>query len=72
MEFKWIDDAFRAEEMKYGLWHSYDKEGKCLITALNEEQCIRATRFYLKLKQDEKHGIKLESKTYSGTVDGKL
>lgn len=52
MEFEWIDDAFRVEEMKYGLWHSYDKDGNCIITALNEEQCVRATRFYLKGVQE--------------------
>jgi hypothetical protein len=45
---EWIDDAFRVEEKKYGLWDSYDKDGKCIITSLTEEECVRATRFYLK------------------------
>jgi len=71
-EYTWIDDAFRVEEKKYGLWDSYDKEGKCIITALHEEECVRATRFYLKLKQDEANGIVVETKTYSGEVGGKL
>jgi hypothetical protein len=45
---EWIDDAFRVEQKKYGLWDSYDKDGKCIITALHEDECVRATRFYLK------------------------
>ena len=68
MEFEWIDDAFRVEEMKYKLWHSYDKEGKPLITALDEEQCVRATRFYLKGLQEGWP----ETVKHEGTVGGKL
>jgi hypothetical protein len=71
-EKKLYDDCFFVEEKKYGLWHSYDKEGKGLITALTEEHCVSGTRFYLKLKQDEKNGLKIETKTYSGEVGGKL
>jgi len=67
---KWIDDVFRVEEKKYGLWDSYDKEGKGLITSLTEEECVRATRFYLKGLQegwDDANIVKHE-----GTVGGKL
>ena len=67
---KWIDDAFRVEEKKYRLWDSYDKEGKGLITSLTEEECVRATRFYLKGLQegwDDANIVKHE-----GTVGGKL
>jgi len=67
---KWIDDAFRVEEKKYELWDSYDKEGKGLITSLTEEECVRATRFYLKGLQegwDDANIVKHE-----GTVGGKL
>jgi hypothetical protein len=35
---EWIDDAFRVEQKKYGLWDSYDKDGKCIITALHASQ----------------------------------
>ena len=66
---EWIDDAFRVEKKKYGLWDSYDKEGKCIITALNEEECVRATRFYLKGCQE---GWGDATITYEGTVGGKL
>ena len=70
MEKQLIDEAFYVEQKKYGLWDSYDKDGKCIITALTEEECVKATRFMLKLKQENKlNGIE---NTYSGTVDGKL
>jgi hypothetical protein len=70
MEKQLIDDAFYVEQKKYGLWDSYDKDGKGIITALTEEECVRATRFYLKGLQE---GFdKTETKTYDGTVGGKL
>jgi len=65
-----IDDAFYVEQKKYGLWDSYDKDGKGIITSLTEEECVRATRFMLKLKQENK--LNEVGNTYSGTVDGKL
>lgn len=48
MEKRLYDDCFHLEQRKYGLWYSTDREGKGLITALTEEECVRATRFYLK------------------------
>jgi hypothetical protein len=68
MEKKLIDDAFYVDEKKYGLWYSTDKDGNGLITSLTEEQCISATRFYLKGRQE---GFS-ESKTYESKVGGKL
>ena len=68
MEKKLIDDAFYVEQKRYGLWDSTDKDGKGLVTSLTEEQCISATRFYLKGRQEGWS----ESKTYEGTVGGKL
>lgn len=65
---KLIDDAFYVEQKKYGLWYSIDKEGKGLITSLTEEQCVQATRFYLKGLQEGWP----ETKTYEGQVGGKL
>jgi hypothetical protein len=70
MEKQLIDDAFYVEQKKYGLWDSYDKDGKGIITALTEEECVKATRFMLKLKQENK--LNEVGNTYSGTVDGKL
>jgi hypothetical protein len=65
-----IDDAFYVEQKKYGLWDSYDKNGKGIVTSLTEEECVSATRFMLKLKQENK--LNEVGNTYSGTVDGKL
>ncbi len=68
MEPKLYDDCFYVQQKKYGLWYSEDKEGNGLITSLTEEQCISATRFYLKGRQE---GFP-ESKSYEGEVGGKL
>jgi len=65
-----IDEAFYCEVTKYGLWHSFDKDGKPLITAMTEDQCISGTRFYLKGLQDGWDSS--YSVTYDGTVGGKL
>lgn len=67
-EVDWIDDLFRVEQKKYGTWDSYTKDGKCVITAANKEQCVTATRWYLKCLQE---GFP-ETKTHEGTVGGKL
>jgi hypothetical protein len=70
MEKQLIDDAFYVEQKKWGTWDSYDKEGKCIVTSLTEEECVRATRFLLKGRQegfDETAHIK-----YDGVVGGKL
>jgi hypothetical protein len=64
----YIDDAFRVEQTRWKTWRSFTKEGKELITALNEEVCINATRFYLKGLQEGW----TDAKTYDGTVGGKL
>jgi hypothetical protein len=67
-EKKLIDDCFYVEQKRYGLWDSTDLEGKGLVSSLTEEQCISATRFYLKGRQEGW----TETKTYEGTVGGKL
>ena len=67
-EKKLIDDCFYVEQKKYRLWDSTDLEGKGLVTSLTEEECVRATRFFLKGLQE----CWSESKTYDGEVGGKL
>ena len=67
-EKKLIDDCFYIQEKKYGLWDSTDLEGNGLVTSLTEDQCIAATRFFLKGRQE---GFS-ESQTYEGQVGGKL
>lgn len=71
MDKQWYDDnAFYVEQKSFGTWQSFDKDSKGVITSLTEEECIRATRWYLKQKQE---GFdKSEEKTYDGTVGGKL
>jgi hypothetical protein len=68
MNPEWIDDTFYIKEQRWGTWVSYDKEDKSIITSLTKEQCISATRFYLKGRQE---GF-TESQTYEGVVGGKL
>lgn len=69
-----IDDEFYVEKKRWGTYQSYDKNDNGLITSLTEEQCISATRFLLKVRQEEKNGNKADEtlKTYSGDVDYKL
>jgi hypothetical protein len=69
MEPKLYDDCFYVQEKKYGLWYSTDKDGKGLITSLTEEQCVSATRFYLKGRQE---GFPEPEKVHEGVVGGKL
>ena len=57
-DYEWIDDCFRVEEKTYGTFSSYDREEKQLITSLTLENCINATRYYLKLKQEGLSGVK--------------
>ena len=64
---KLIDDVFTVEKARF-LWHSKDKDGNGLVSALTEQACIIATRFYLKGKQE---GFS-DTKSYDGTVGGKL
>lgn len=64
------DDAFYVEQKRWGTWQSYDKEGTPIITSLSEEETVRSTRYYLKLKQENR--LNEVETTYEGTVGGKL
>jgi hypothetical protein len=70
MEKQLIDDCFYVKQKKWGTWDSYDKDDRCIITSLTEEDCVRATRYYLKLKQE--NNLNQTEVTYSSTVEGKL
>ena len=70
MEKKLYDDAFYVYKKDYGLWDSVDKNGKGLVTALTEEACVRATRFYLKGLQEGWDDANITK--HEGTVGGKL
>jgi hypothetical protein len=65
---KLIDDCFYIKEQRWGTWNSIDKDGKGIITALTEDECVRATRWYLKGLQE---GFE-DTPTHEGTVGGKL
>ena len=67
-EVDWIDDTFRVEQSRWKTWRSYAKDGKEIITSLQRDTCIAATRFYLKGCQEGW----TNTKTYEGTVGGKL
>ena len=65
----WYDEgAFYVKETRWKTWNSYDKDDKIIITSLTEEECVRATRFYLKGCQ-EGWG---DAVSYERTVGGKL
>ena len=67
-----IDEAFYVEKQSWGTWNSYDKDGKALLTSLNEEQCIRATRFYLQGLQEGWNEEQTMVKSENSVVGGKL
>jgi hypothetical protein len=62
------EGAFYLKKTSYGLWHSFDKDEKPIITSLTEEQCVNATRCYLKWLQE---GFP-EAQKHEGVVGGKL
>jgi len=68
-EKKLIDDCFYVKKGKF-LWDSYDLEGKGLVSALTEDQCISGTRFYLKGRQEGWNDANIVK--HDGTVGGKL
>ena len=68
MEKQLIDDAFYIEQKRWGTWQSHYPDGKGIITSLTEDQCVTATRWYLKSLQE---GFN-ESKTYSTKDNYKL
>ena len=73
MDKQWYDDsAFYVEQKKWGTWDSYDKDGKCIITSLTEEECVRATRFILKGRQEGWNEEQTMVKSENSTVGGKL
>ncbi len=64
-----IDGCFTVDKARWGTWRSYDSEGHGILTSLTEAECINATRWYLKQRQE---GFTDDSSTYTGTVGGKL
>ena len=63
------DDAFWVKRQRWGTFVSIGADDLEIITALTEEQCVSATRWYLKGKQE---GFTDDARTYDGVVGGKL
>lgn len=64
-----IDDCFYIKRQRWGTFISVNKDGTSLITSLTEDQCINATRWYLKAEQE---GFTNDNKGYDSVVGGKL
>ena len=54
---EWIDDCFRIEQKKWGTFDSYNKDEKCIVTSLTYDECLSATRWFLKFQKENKIGI---------------
>ena len=63
----WYDDFFKV--LKETLWKSESRKGEKLVTALTKEECISATRFYLKGRQEGWDDSRVLN---DGKVGGKL
>ena len=63
------DDAFWVKKQRWGTFVSVLADDTQLITSLTEGECIAATRWFLKQKQD---GFTDDVKTYDSVVGGKL
>ena len=70
-EVDWIDDAFRMEKTRMGLWKSVLKNGKDMLFGLEKESTQRMTSWHLKRLQDGT--LDENSKVINnGVVGGKL
>jgi hypothetical protein len=69
MQRELIDDCFYVQKQRWGTWVSEDSMGKQLVTSFTEDECIKATRFYLKGRQE---GFSEPEVIHDGTVGGKL
>jgi hypothetical protein len=63
------DEAFTVKRQRWGTFVSHDLEGAPLVTSMTEEQCVDATRWYLKARQE---GFEEPATWYESTVGGKL
>ena len=70
-EHEWIDDAFRMEKTRMGLWKSVLKNGKDMLFGLDKESTQSMTSWHLKCLQDG--SLDDHSKVINdGVVGGKL
>ena len=65
------DETFIVRKQRWGTHVSYSlTDDQAIITSLTLENCVAATRFYLKGKQEGWDETSVSS--YEGTVGGKL
>jgi hypothetical protein len=62
------DDAFWVKRQRWGTFVSVGADDLEIITSLTEEQCVKATRFYLQGCQEGWD----DAPTHCGEVGGKL
>jgi len=55
MENELFDDYFSVKETQRGTWISYGPDDSPLVTSLTKDDCISATRWYLKTRQEDLH-----------------
>ncbi len=53
---KLYDDYFYVKKEEYEIWNSFDSSGKKIVTSYTEDNCVEATRYYLKMLQENSHG----------------
>jgi hypothetical protein len=53
---KLIDDLFYVTQENWGNWISIDKDGKKIVTAYTEQNCIDATHYFLQMIQENSNG----------------
>ena len=63
-----IEPEFEIVRQRWGTFTSVDSDGNKLVTSLTEDQCVAATHFYLKGKQE---GF-ADAKAHESEVGGKL
>lgn len=67
------DETFTVRKQRWGTYVSYSvTEDRALITSLTLEDCVAATRFYLKGLQEGWGDDTSRQVTYEGVVGGKL
>ena len=65
-----IEPVFTVVKQRWGTFTSVDSDGNKLVTSMTEDQCVAATHFYLKGKQEGE--FTNPEATYDGSVAGKL
>ena len=65
-----IEPAFTVVKQPWGTFTSIDSDGNKLVTSMTEDQCVAATHFYLKGRQEGE--FTGPEATYTSVVEGKL